>query len=57
MLVYVNSFLFEPAQGRDQIIQLVAKWVGPRAKSYVDAARLAGGIRRPVVRHAHPAGQ
>ncbi len=45
MLVYVNSFLFEPAQGRDQIIQLVAKWVGQRAKSYVDAARLTEGIR------------
>ncbi len=45
MLVYVNSFLFEPAQGPDQIVQLVAKWVGLRAKSYVDAARLAGGIR------------
>jgi len=45
MLVYVNSFLFKPAQGPDQIIQLVAKWVGQRAKSYVDAARLAEGIR------------
>jgi len=45
MLVYVNSFLFEPAQGPDQIVQLVAKWVGQRAKSYVDAARLAEGIR------------
>lgn len=45
MLVYVNSFLFEPAQGPDQIIQLVAKWMGQRAKSYVDAARLAEGIR------------
>lgn len=45
MLVYVNSFLFEPAQGPDQIVQLVAKWVGRRAKSYVDAVRLAEGIR------------
>jgi len=24
MLVYVNNFLFEPAQGPDQIVQLVA---------------------------------
>lgn len=45
MLVYVNSFLFEPAQGPDEIVQLVAEWVGQRAKSYVDAARLAEGIR------------
>jgi len=45
MLVYANSFLFEPAQGPDQIIQLIAKWVGQRAKSYVDANRLAEGIR------------
>lgn len=45
MLVYVNSFQFEPTQGPDQIIQLVAKWAGQRAKSYVDAARLANGIR------------
>lgn len=45
MLVYVNSFLFEPEQGPDQVVQLVAKWVGQRAKSYVDAERLAGGIR------------
>lgn len=45
MLVYVNNFLFEPAQGPDQIVQVVATWVGQRAKSYVDAARLAEGIR------------
>ena len=45
MLVYVNNFLFEPAQGPDQIVHLVAKWVGQRAKSYVDTARLAEGIR------------
>jgi hypothetical protein len=45
MLVYVNNFLFEPAQGPDQLVQLIAKWVGQRAKSYVDAGRLAEGIR------------
>lgn len=45
MLVYVNRFLFEPAHGPDQIVQLIAKWVGQRAKSYVDAGRLAEGIR------------
>lgn len=32
MLVYVNSFLFEPEHGPDQIIQFVARWVGRRAK-------------------------
>lgn len=45
MLVYVNSFLFEPEHGPDQIIQFVARWVGRRAKSAVDAQRLAVGIR------------
>lgn len=45
MLVYANRFVFEPEDGPEQIIQLVAKWVGQRAKSYVDPARLAEGIR------------
>lgn len=44
MLVYVNGSLFEPEQGQDQIVQLVAG-VGQRAKSHVDAERLAEGIR------------
>ena len=45
MLVYVNRFIFEPVQGTDQIIQLIAKWVSQRARSYVDPGRLALGIR------------
>lgn len=45
MLVYVNNFLFEPERGPEQIIQLAAKWVGRRSKTYVDSARLAEGIR------------
>jgi len=45
MLVYANSFVFEPKNGAEQIIQLVAKWVGQRAKQHVDAERLAVGIR------------
>lgn len=45
VLVYVNSFRFQPEQGSEQIIQQVAKWVGRRAKGYVDGARLAEGIR------------
>ena len=32
MLIYANRFLFEPAQGPDQIIQLVARWVGSEQK-------------------------
>lgn len=45
MLVYANSFFFEPDNGPEQIIEVVAKWAGQRAKSYVDAARLGEGIR------------
>jgi archaellum component FlaC len=45
MLVYVNNFLFEQAQGPDKIVRLVAQWVGRRATSYVDPTRLADGIR------------
>lgn len=45
MLIYANSFLFEPAGGPAEIIQLVARWVGQRAKSFVDGDRLAAGIR------------
>ncbi|MBC8726289.1 hypothetical protein F6X37_33615 [Paraburkholderia sp. 31.1] len=45
MLVYANSFVFEPDDNPTRIIQLVAKWVGKRAGSYVDGNRLAEGIR------------
>lgn len=45
MLVYANRFVFEPTNGPEQIIQLVANWVGQRANSYVDAAKLAEGVR------------
>lgn len=45
MLVYANNFVFEPKNGPEQIIHLVAKWVGQRAKGYVDSTRLAEGIR------------
>lgn len=44
MLVYVNRFVFKP-NSADQIIQLVAKWVGARVKGYIDPDRLAEGIR------------
>lgn len=45
MLIYANSFVFEPVGGPAKIILVVAKWVGQRARTYVDAARLAEGIR------------
>lgn len=46
MLVYVNYFVLEPYRGADQIIQLVAKWVGQRSKGFVDPVRLASGISK-----------
>ncbi|KVD94705.1 hypothetical protein WS63_03460 [Burkholderia stagnalis] len=46
MLVYANSFAFEPDNNTPAaIIQLVAKWVGNRSASHVNANRLAEGIR------------
>lgn len=45
MLIYANSFLFKPEGGPAEIIQLVAKWAGQRARSFVDSDRLAAGIR------------
>lgn len=50
MLIYANSFWFEPTGGPDEIIQLIAKWVGQRAKSFVDGDRLANGIRELKLR-------
>jgi hypothetical protein len=45
MLVYVNNFLVEPAQGPVQIVRIVAKLVGQRARAYINAERLVEGIR------------
>lgn len=45
MIVYANNFLFEPENGPQQIIHLVARWVGLRAHGFVDAERLSQGIR------------
>jgi hypothetical protein len=45
MLVYVNSFRFQPEPGTDEIIRLTANWVERRANRSVDPARLAEGIR------------
>lgn len=45
MLVYANRFVFEPKSDAKQIIRLIAKWVGSRARQNVDADRLSEGIR------------
>lgn len=45
MLVYANHFSFEVNDGPHQAFQLIAKWVGQRAKAYVDPERLSAGIR------------
>ncbi|WP_175846320.1 hypothetical protein [Burkholderia arboris] len=45
MLVYANSFVFEPDNNPGQIIRLIAKWVGAKSGHYIDANRLAEGIR------------
>lgn len=45
MLVYANCLALEPTNGPSEIVQLVAKWVGLRARSTVDHGRLAEGIR------------
>ena len=50
MLVYVNNFVFDPDQGSDQLVGLVAKWVGKRTNSYVDPTRLANGIRELIMK-------
>lgn len=44
MLIYVNNLLLNPEHSPDQIIQLIAKWMGRRAGSFVDPLRLAEGI-------------
>ena len=45
MLIYANKFVFEPDDGPQQIIGLVANWIGQRAKQRVDPIRLGEGIR------------
>lgn len=50
MLIYANSFWFEPTGGPAEIIDFIAKWVGQRAKSFVDGDRLAQGIRELKLR-------
>lgn len=50
MLIYANRFLFIPQEGPEEIIRLVAKWVGQGAGCYVDPVRLAEGNHRRTLR-------
>ncbi len=45
MLIYANSFIFEPGGGPAEIIRLIAKWAGEPTRQFVDGDRLAAGIR------------
>lgn len=44
MLVYANRFEFEPEEGVEQLIKIIASWTGRKARGYVDPARLIRGI-------------
>ena len=50
MLIYANSFWFEPVGGPSDIIQQIAKWVGQKSRGHVDGGRLAKGIRELKLR-------
>lgn len=45
MIVYANCLTLEPDKGATQVIQLIAKWLGQHSETFVDAERLAEGIR------------
>lgn len=45
MLVYANSFEIDGNQGCESVTQQIAHWVGSPRKTFVDAVRLAEGIR------------
>jgi hypothetical protein len=56
MLVYTSCINFEPAEGPLQIVQLIARWMGTKGRSFVDPLRLAEGVRDLVLRdgqHVH----
>jgi hypothetical protein len=46
MLVYANSFEFEPEDGPQDIIRLTARWLKQKTNVRIDPDRLAHGIRR-----------
>ena len=45
MIVYANSFVIHPENGPDEVIGIIATWIGRSRKAYVDPGRLAEGIR------------
>lgn len=45
MLIYANAFSFYPDNGPKDIIDVIARWVGQKAKISIDAERLSKGIR------------
>ncbi|MBX8475420.1 hypothetical protein K5D38_11570 [Pseudomonas cichorii] len=44
MLVYANRFEFEPEEGVEQIIKVIAVWAGRKAMGYVDPEKLIRGV-------------
>ncbi len=50
MLIYANSLQLQPTEGPSEVIQLTAKWLGRRAKTFVDEVRLGAGIRELVLK-------
>ena len=44
MLIYSSILTFAPPQGVEQIIELIAKWMGQRVGTYIDPERFAVGV-------------
>ncbi|NWB51283.1 hypothetical protein [Pseudomonas gingeri] len=49
MLVYLNKFKFEPENGIDEVIGLVAKWLGKKTRRRIESALLAKGAADGVL--------
>lgn len=50
MLVYANRFEFEPEEGVEQLIKIIASWTGRKARGYVDPAKLMRGINSLTIK-------
>lgn len=46
MLVYSSTFMLAPAGGPQQIIDLIARWMGKRSGGFIAAKELAQGVAR-----------
>ena len=46
MLVYSSSFVFEPTDGPQKIVDLIARWMGKRSGSSIPVGELMQGIPR-----------